>query len=129
MTDRTKINEANLFPKLVTGSLLMSAVLAVLTALLVSLKFGLSLLAGGLLATANFIWLRRGLESVLALTPSLAPKLATLRFILRLAIMAGFLYLLIVVLGADIFGILIGLSILVINIILFSIYLSTRKGG
>ncbi|GFO67410.1 hypothetical protein GMLC_09890 [Geomonas limicola] len=129
MTDRTKINETNLFPKLVTGSLLMSAVLAVLTALLVSLKFGLSLLAGGLLATANFIWLRRGLESVLALTPSLAPKLATLRFILRLAIMAGFLYLLIVVLGADIFGILIGLSILVINIILFSIYLSTRKGG
>jgi len=129
MTDRTKINETNLFPKLVTGSLLMSAVLGVLTALLVSLKFGLSLLAGGLLATANFIWLRRGLESVLALTPNLAPKLATLRFILRLAIMAGFLYLLIVVLGADIFGILIGLSILVINIILFSIYLSTRKGG
>ncbi|GFO58687.1 hypothetical protein GMST_10120 [Geomonas silvestris] len=129
MTGQTKINETNLFPKLVTGSLLMSAVLAVLTALLVSLKFGLSLLAGGLLATANFIWLRRGLESVLALTPSLAPKLATLRFVLRLAIMAGFLYLLIVVLGADIFGILIGLSILVINIILFSIYLSTRKGG
>jgi len=129
MTERMRISEDNLFPRLVLGSLLMSGVLAAGTALLVSLKFGASLLAGGILATANFVWLRRGLESVLALNPRIAPRLATLRYLLRLAIMAGFLYLLIVVLGADIFGIILGLSILVINIILFSIYLSTRKGG
>jgi hypothetical protein len=129
MTGRTRINESNIFPRLVAGSLLMSAVLGAALALLVSLNFGLSLLAGGVLATANFIWLRRGLESVLVLNPSVASRFATLRFLLRLAIMAGALYLLIVVLGADIFGLLLGLSTLVINIILLSIYLSTRKGG
>jgi hypothetical protein len=129
MTDPTSINEAELFPRLVRGSLLLSFVLAAVTALAVSPRFGASLLAGGILATANFIWLRRGLEAVLQLNPSTASRFATLRFLLRLSIMAAALYLLIVVLGADIFGILLGLSMLVINIIILSIYLSTRKGG
>jgi asparagine N-glycosylation enzyme membrane subunit Stt3 len=129
MTDPTSINEAELFPRLVRGSLILSFVLAVVTALAVSPRFGASLFAGGILATANFIWLRRGLEAVLQLNPSTASRFATLRFLLRLSIMAAALYLLIVVLGADIFGILLGLSMLVINIIILSIYLSTRKGG
>ena len=107
----------------------MSVALGTVTALLVSLKFGVSLMAGGLLATANFIWLRRGLEASLQLSPGIASRFATLRFLLRLAIMALLLYVLIVQLGADIFGLLLGLSVLVINIIVFSIYLSTRKGG
>jgi hypothetical protein len=129
MTDPTSINEAELFPRLVRGSLLLSLVLAIITALAVSPRFGASLFAGGVLATANFIWLRRGLEAVLQLNPNTASRFATLRFLLRLSIMAAALYLLIVVLGADIFGVLLGLSMLVINIIILSIYLSTRKGG
>jgi asparagine N-glycosylation enzyme membrane subunit Stt3 len=124
-----RLNEDNIFPLLVKGSLVMSAAVGVVTALLVSPGFGLSLLAGGLLATANFLWLRRGLEASLQLNPTTASRFATFRFLLRLAIMALLLYLLIVRLGADIFGLLLGLSVLVINIIIFSIYLSTRKGG
>jgi len=112
MTGRTRINEDNIFPRLVAGSLITSGVVGAATALLVSPRFGISLLAGGVLATANFVWLRRGLEASL-----------------RLAIMALLLYLVIVRLGADIFGLLLGLSVLVINITIFSIYLSTRKGG
>ena len=126
---RIRINEDNIFPRLIVGSLLMSAVLGAASALLVSPGFGVSLLAGGLLATANFIWLRRGLEAALRLTPGIASRFATLRFLLRLAIMALLLYVLIVVLKADIFGLLLGLSVLVVNITVFSIYLSTRKGG
>jgi asparagine N-glycosylation enzyme membrane subunit Stt3 len=129
MTGKTKINEDNIFPKLITGSLLMSVVAGAASALIFSPRFGISLLAGGLLATANFLWLRRGLEASLQLTPGVASRFATLRFLLRLAIMALLLYVLIVQIGADIFGLLLGLSVLVINIIIFSIYLSTRKGG
>jgi hypothetical protein len=129
MMGRIRINEDNIFPRLVAGSLLMSAVLGAVTALVFTPRFGASLLAGGLLATANFIWLRRGLEAALRLNPGIASRVALLRFLLRLAIMALLLYFLIVVLGANIFGLLLGLSVLVVNITIFSIYLSTRKGG
>jgi hypothetical protein len=129
MMGRIRINEDNIFPRLVAGSLLMSAVLGAITALIFTPSFGASLLAGGLLATANFIWLRRGLEAALRLNPGIASRVALLRFLLRLAIMALLLYFLIVVLGANIFGLLLGLSVLVVNITIFSIYLSTRKGG
>ena len=129
MTGGTRITEDNIFPKLIKGSLLMSVVAGAASALIFSPRFGISLLAGGLLATANFLWLRRGLETSLQLTPGIASRFATLRFLLRLAIMALLLYVLIVQIGADIFGLLLGLSVLVINIIIFSIYLSTRKGG
>jgi hypothetical protein len=129
MTGRTRINEDNIFSWLVGGSLLLSGVLGAATALFISLKFGVSLMAGGLLATANFLWLRRALETALRLQPANASRFATLRYLLRLAVMAFLLYLLVVHLGANIFGLLLGLSVLVLNITAFSIYLSTRKGG
>jgi len=129
MKGRTRINEDNIFPWLVRGSLLLSAVLGAVCALFISPGFGGSLFVGGVLATANFLWLRRGLEAALQMQPRNASRFATLRFILRLAIMAFLLYLLIVKVGVDIFGLLLGLSALVLNITAFSIYLSTRKGG
>ena len=129
MTGRTILNEGNIFPWLVGGSLLVSAVLGAACALFVSPGFGGSLFVGGVLATANFLWLRSGLETALRLQPRNASRFALLRYLLRLAIMAALLYLLIVQVGVDIFGLLIGLSVLVLNITAFSIYLSTRKGG
>ncbi|TGU74781.1 ATP synthase subunit I [Geomonas terrae] len=129
MTGPTRINESNIFSWLVRGSLLLSGAFGAAGALLVSPRFGVSLFAGGMLAIANFFWIRNGLEAALRLQPRNASRFAVLRYILRLAIMAALLYLAIVVLKADIFGLLIGLSVLVINIIAFSIYLSTRKGG
>ena len=129
MTGPTRINEDNIFSWLLAGSLVLSAISGTATALLVSLRFGLSLFAGGVLATANFVWIRRGLEAALRTLPGNASRFALIRFFLRLAIMALLLYVLIVNLGADIIGLLLGLSVLVVNIIALSIYLSTRKGG
>jgi hypothetical protein len=126
---RIRINEDNIFSWLVGGSLVLTALLSAATSLLVSGRFGISVLAGGLLATANFLWIRRGLQAALSLLPQNASRFALLRYLLRLAIMAFLLYVLIVQLGADIFGLLIGLSVLVVNITAFSIFLSTRKGG
>jgi hypothetical protein len=125
----TRLNEGNIFSWLVGGSLLVSAVAGAACAALVSAPFGGALFVGGLLATANFLWMRRGLEAALQLQPRNASRFAVLRYLLRLAIMAVVLYLLIVRVGVDIFGLLVGLSVLVLNITAFSIYLSTRKGG
>jgi ABC-type glucose/galactose transport system permease subunit len=125
----TRINESNIFSWLVRGSLVLSAALGAAGALLVSPRFGGSLFVGGMLALANFFWIRAGLEAALRLQPRNASRYAIVRYVLRLAIMAALLYLLIVVLKADIFGLVIGLSVLVLNITAFSIYLSTRKGG
>lgn len=129
MTEPTSINEDELFPLLVKGSLILSAVAGAGSALFVSPRFGISLFAGGVLATANFCWLRRGIEAALRLLPANASRYATLRYLLRLSIMALLLYALIVRLHADIFGLLLGLSVVVLNITVFSIYMSTRKGG
>lgn len=108
---------------------MVSAVAGAICALFVSANFGGSLFIGGVLATANFLWMKRGVAAALQLQPRNASRFAVLRYLLRLAVMAVFLYLLIVRLGVDIFGLLIGLSVLVLNITVFSIYLSTRKGG
>jgi hypothetical protein len=126
---RIRVNEDNIFSWLVGGSLVLTAFLSAATALLISGRFGISVVAGGLLATANFLWIRRGLQAALELLPQNASRFALLRYLLRLAIMAFLLYVLIVRLGADVFGLLLGLSVLVVNITAFSIFLSTRKGG
>jgi hypothetical protein len=129
MMDRIRIDEDNIFWWLVAGSLVLTVVLGAATALIISVKFGFSVVAGGLLATGNFFWLRRGVESLLRIRPNNAPQLAVVRLVVRLATLGLVLYVLIVHLHADIFGLLLGLSVLVFNIMAFSIYMSTRKGG
>lgn len=124
-----KINEDNIFPVLVAGTLAVTALLSALTALLVSGRFGLSVLAGGMLATANFCWLRGGLAAILGMTGGNPARIAVLRYLLRLAVVGFLLYVLLVVLRADVMGLLLGLSILVATLITFSLYISTRKGG
>jgi hypothetical protein len=129
MTGRIRINENNIYAALLAASAGLTALLAVGGALLVSFRFGLSVLAGGILATANFYRMRQGLEAVLEIRPAHPSRYAFMRYLGRIALLAILLYLLIVQLRADVFGLILGLSVLVINIILFSIFLSTRKGG
>lgn len=129
MKGPAKINEDNIFQWLLGGSLLLSTVLGVVTALAVSPRFGASLFVGGVLASANFVWLRRGLVATLRQHVDGATRFAILRYVSRLAVMGVLLYLLIAHLGVNIFGLLIGLSALVLNITALTIYLSTRKGG
>ena len=124
-----KINENNIFTWLIRGSLALMLVLALAGYLLVSLKFAASLVIGSLLAIANFYWLRNILQRTLQLHSTVAPRYAILRYILRLALLALILFILLTTVGIDIIGIIIGLSVLVINIIAVSIYMSTLKGG
>jgi hypothetical protein len=129
MAGQIRINEDNIPRWVVAGSLSLAALAGLITAIAVSPRFGGSIFVGGLLATANFLWIRRGLEAALSILPANAARFALFRYFGRLAIMALLLYVLIVQVGADIIGLLLGLSVIVVNITVLSIYLSTHKGG
>ena len=125
-----KINENNIFTLLIRGSCFVLIVLTIFGFIVGSLKFAASILIGGLLAIANFFWLRNILQRTLLLQPQTASRFALVRYIVRLALLGVVLFLLINYFDIDIFGLLLGLSVLVITIIALSLYyMSTLKGG
>jgi asparagine N-glycosylation enzyme membrane subunit Stt3 len=125
-----KINENNIFTLLIRGSCVALVVLTITCFILGSLKFAASILIGGLLAIANFFWLRNILQRTLLLQPQTASRFAVVRYIVRLTLLGVVLFLLITYFDIDIFGLLLGLSVLVITIIALSLYyMSTLKGG
>lgn len=124
-----KINESNIFTLLARGSFVLTSVLTLGSLFFGSLKFSYSVLVGGMLAIANFYWLRSILQRALQLQPSTAPRFAVVRYIVRLALLGIAIFFLLTYVGVDIFGLILGLSVLVINIIVLSIYMYTLKGG
>jgi ATP synthase I subunit len=124
-----KINDHNIVAVLTGGSLVLTLLIAMGGAFCISLKFAAGVTTGGMLAMANFLWLVSALKRVLMLPVAEASRFAYLRYLLRLAVMGGLLYLLIVRLGIDIFGLLLGLSVLVFSITGLALYKLTCKGG
>ena len=123
-----RIDEGNIFSVLTAGSLALLVVLAAAGLLFGSPGFGLGILAGGVLAIANFYWLRSILVRAFRLQPEEAPRFALFRYIVRLAVLAAAVFVLIIYCRVDIFGLLLGLSVLVINIIALSIYMISKQG-
>ena len=124
-----RINEDNLFPVIIKGSLALTAVLTVAGFAFVSAKMGLGLLAGGIIAMVNFAWMRNVLQRILGLLPSKPNLYAQMRFIARIAVTGLTLYLLIISGWFSLIGLLVGLSVIVANIIALSLYCALRTGG
>jgi hypothetical protein len=125
----TAINEDNLFVIIIKGSLGLLSFLAIAAFALFSGKVSLGILAGGIIAIVNFIWLRNALQRILGLMPVNATRYAFMRYIARMTITGCALYF---VITSDLFslaGILVGLSIIVINIIALSLYRVLGTGG
>lgn len=124
-----KITEDNIFTVIIAGSWVLLALLCLAGLLFGSTAFAAGVLAGGVLAIANFYWLRTILTRALRMQGTKASRFAQLRYILRLAILGIAVYALVVHAGVSVIGLLLGLSVLVINIIALSIYMFTLKGG
>jgi hypothetical protein len=125
----TAISEDNLFVIIIKGSLGLLTFLAIAAFALFSGKVSLGILAGGIIAIVNFIWLRNALQRILGLMPVNATRYAFMRYIARMTITGCALYF---VITSDLFslaGILVGLSIIVINIIALSLYRVLGTGG
>ncbi len=123
-----RITDDNIFTVLVTGSWVLLALLCIGGLIFGSPRFAAGTLTGGLIAIANFYWLLSILKRVLLMTTGKAGRFVQIRYVLRLALMALVIWFLIVRVGIDAIGLLVGLSVLVINIIALSIYRLTLKG-
>jgi hypothetical protein len=123
-----RINEDNIFTVLTAGNWVLLTLLT-LTSLYFSLRFAGSVFVGGILAIANFYWLLSVLKRVLNLPIDKAGRFAQVRYVLRLSVLALILWIMIRFVGIDVMGLLLGLSIIVINIITLALYTVARKGG
>ena len=123
------INEDNLFAVIIKGSLGLLAFLTLAGWAIFSLKAGLGALAGGCIAIANFLWIRNVLQRILGQLPAKAARYAQVRFIARLSLTGFLLYVIITSGWFSLAGLLVGLSIIVINIITLSLYSALCAGG
>jgi hypothetical protein len=123
------INEDNLFAVIIRGSLGLTALLTLGGWTLFSLPVGLGALAGGCIAVVNFCWIKNVLQRILGKLPTNATTYAQLRYVARLCITAVLLYAIITSGWFSLAGLFIGLSVIVINIIVLSLYSALRAGG
>lgn len=124
-----KIDENNIFAVLTIGSSILLVVLTLCGLIFVSTSFALGVVAGGLAAMVNCHWLYRILQRAMGLPAQQAVRFAQARYALRLAILALLVSILIIYVKINIFGLLLGLSVLVITIIAVTVYMAALNGG
>jgi hypothetical protein len=106
---------------------ILLAILVVGSLLLHSSRFSLGVLYGGLISIVNFHWLYRNLLNVFTKHPSQARKAILVRYTIRLAVTGLVLYWIISGNLADVIGLVIGLSVVVLNIILTTVLALSKK--
>lgn len=124
-----RINDENIITVLNVGSWVLLALLSIAGWLLFSRHFAAGVVAGGVLAIANFYWLHSIMKRTLLLPKGKAQRFAMTRYLLRLALIGLVIWFMIDRFKIDILGLLVGLSVLVINIFALTIYRLISKGG
>ena len=125
---RIRITDDNLLPALFKSSWVLLIILTLAGFVLKSGPFAISILIGGTIALGNNYWLRNILQRILIQQRSDAASYAMFRFVLRYLILA-IAVLVALKFGADIAGLLIGLSVMVIATMFFSIYSVMQRKG
>ncbi len=124
-----KITENNIFTVLATGNWVLLAVMTAAGLAFVSVRFAAGVLAGGLIAIANCYWLYFILQRAMQLPVKKAVRFAQARYVIRLVLIALIVSALIIWTKIDVFGLLLGLSVLILTIIGITVYLLKQKGG
>jgi uncharacterized membrane protein (DUF485 family) len=106
---------------------ILLAVLVAGSLLLRESRFSLGILFGGLISIVNFHWLYRNLLSVFTKHLNRARAALMFRYYLRLAVTAFVLYWVISHDLADVIGLVIGLSVVVLNIVLTTVLVLSRE--
>ncbi|HEX9158312.1 MAG TPA: ATP synthase subunit I, partial [Syntrophales bacterium] len=104
-----KIEYRNL---VILGIMLLVSLLAMPT------RFTLGILVGGLISIINMHWLGRDLRVIFSNLSGTAKSAMMIRYYIRMAATAVVLYFVITELPIDIIGLLVGLSLVVINIVI-----------
>jgi uncharacterized membrane protein (DUF485 family) len=106
---------------------ILLAVLIAGSLFLRSSRFSLGILCGGVISIINFHWLYRNLLSVFSKHLNRARSALMLRYYFRLAVTAFALYWVISRNLVDVIGLVVGLSVVVLNIVLTTALVLSRK--
>ena len=91
------------------------------------IKFSLGILLGGFISILNFYWMARGLRGLFKNPAGNVKGPVMVKYYIRLALTAVVLYFLIANHTVNVIGLLIGLSIVVINILIILIIALAKK--
>ena len=90
-------------------------------------KLSLGILLGGFIAIVNFFWMERGLRGLFQKIGGNVKGPVLVKYYIRLAVTAVVLYFLIAYETVNVVGLLIGLSVVVINILVTLIFALAKK--
>ena len=89
--------------------------------------FTLGILLGGVISIVNLHWLGRDLSVIFSNLSGRAKSAMMIRYYIRIAVTAVILYFVITGLPVDVIGLLLGLSLVVINIAVTAVLESQKK--
>jgi len=92
-------------------------------------KFALGVFLGGLICTANYRLLSRHAKKAVALPPHKGPSYMVIRFLFRIAVTGLVLWAILVWTQANVIGLIIGLSVVMLSIVSYAVYTSIFVGG
>ncbi len=90
-------------------------------------RFTLGILLGGIISIVNLYWLGRDLRVIFSNLSGKAKSAMMIRYYIRMAVTAVVLFFVITELPVDIIGLLVGLSLVVINIVFTAILEFQKK--
>ena len=100
------------------GNWVVLGVFAIVSFLFMPGRFAMGVLLGGLISIANFRWLSRDLRIVFLKHADKATPFIIVKYYIRVIFVGVVLFFVITRAPVDVFGLLLGLSVVVINIIL-----------
>ena len=100
---------------------LILAIIFFVSLVIAPIKFSLGVLLGGFISILNFYWMKRDLKGLFQNTGNSVKGRLMVKYYIRLSLTAVVLYFLIAHNTVNVIGLIIGLSVIVINIIAFTI--------
>ena len=113
--------------KIESANWIMLAILFIPALIFAPFKFSLGILLGGFISIINYYWMERGLRGIFANTAGNVKGPVIGKYYIRLVLTAIVLYFLIANGTVNVIGLLIGLSVVVINIIITLITIMAKK--
>ena len=113
--------------KLEIFNLITLGLLVLISLMFWTIPFTLGILLGGLISVINFFWLKRDLRMVFSNLTGRAKSAILFRYYIRFFVSAIIIFLIITRTSVDIVGLLLGLSIVIMNIILTLLMSLSKK--
>ena len=113
--------------KIESANWIMLAIIFIPALIFAPFKFSLGVLLGGFISILNYYWMERGLRGIFANTAGNVKGPVIGKYYIRLVLTAIVLYFLIANGTVNVIGLLIGLSVVVINIIITVITTLAKK--